>query len=519
MKKLIVLALAGLLFLVGCGSGGTAGEGGGTGEFEKDFTFISNTSNEPQSFHPNRTSDDGAWPVNQNIFNRLVKLNAYNTYVPDLATDWEFTNDGKTLTFNLHDNVVWHDGTKFTSEDVKYTFDTMIAEAWQHSSSFASVDSIDTPDDNTVVFNLKNADSSIISKLSWYGTFIVPKHVYDGTDTATNPANQNPIGTGPFKFDKYESGVAVTLKRNDDFFGDDIDVETLIFRIIPDESTLYQAFINGEVDYLGSLPTANVDSLDGDDNYEIIQSLGINRTYVTFNFADEDFGKVEVRQAVAYALDQQSVYDRVGGAGAKAESLISPVFTDYVDPSVKLPETDTAKAIELLEGAGYTKNANGYYIEADFDYFVSGNFGDIAAIVAANLEKVGIKLKLNALEMSAWQTKVMDNSDFAMTMLAGYQGPDVSGVDNRVKSTGSTNLAGYSNPALDEALTKGAQASTIEDRKPFYVEAQKIMLEDLPIIQILDNGYKTPIKKEFTGTPYQDKTKASGEFSGVKKTK
>lgn len=513
MKKTFILFIVMLLVLVGCSKGGTSNSG------EKDFTFIANTTQEPQSFHPNRVSDDGAWPINQNIFNRLVKLNAFNEFVPDLAKDWEFSDDGLTLTFNLHDNVTWHDGEPFSSADVKYTYDTMLAESWAHANSLSTVESIDTPDENTVVFNLKNADSSIVAKLSWYGTFILPKHIYEGTDHATNPANQSPIGTGPFKFVEYEPGVAITLERNDDFFGGDIDVKTLIFRIIPDESTLLQAFKTGEIDYISSLPNANINDFDDDDNYEVIQSLGINRTYVTFNLEDEDFGNVAVRRAVAHALDQQSVYDRVGGAGVKAEYLISPVFTDYVNDDYKLPETNIDRAIELLEEAGYTRNADGYFIEATFDYFVSGNFGDIASIVAANLEKAGIKLTLNALEISAWQQKVMDDKDFSITMLAGYQGPDVSGVDNRVKTTGSTNIAGFSNAELDEALSLAVQFSDVADRKAYYDEAQRIMAEELPMVFILENGYKTPVSKSFDGTPYQDKTKASSEFSGVKKLK
>lgn len=515
MKKLVTGLLVLLLVLAGCSAdNGDGNEGAAT---QKDFTFIANTGNEPQSFHPDRVSDDGAWPVNQNIFSRLVKLNAFDEYVPDLATEWEFSDDEKSLTFHLHEDVKWHDGEDFSSADVKYTFDTMLEEQWAHAPTFENVESIDTPDENTVVFNLKNPDSSIVSQLSWYGTFIVPKHIYEGTDHATNPANQDPVGTGPFKFDSYETGVAVNLVRNDEYFGDEIDVEKLVFRIIPDESTLYQAFINGEVDYLSSLPTNNLDDLDDDEDYEIIESLGINRTYVTFNLEDPDFSKPEVREAVAYAVDQESVFDRVGGAGAKAEYFLSPVFEDYVNDDYKLPETNVDKAMALLEEAGYTKNDDGYYLEAEFDYFVSGNFGDIASIVAANLEKAGIKLKLNALEMSAWQQKVMDDENFSITMLAGYQGPDVSGVNNRVKTTGSTNIAGFSNTDLDEALDKGTQFSDLEDRKEYYDEAQRIMSEELPIVFLLENGYKTPVKKEFTGTPYQDKSKASQEFSGVKK--
>lgn len=508
-NKLLVVSLVFLLILSGCSNDNAS--------YAKDFTFIATTSNEPQSFHPDRVSDDGAWPINQNIFNRLVKLNAFNEFVPDLAKSWEFSDDGLKLTFHLNSGVKWHDGADFSSADVKYTFETVISEKFSHASSLSTIDSIDTPDKDTVILNLKNPDSSILAKLSWYGLFILPQHIYEGTDHATNPANQNPIGTGPFKFNKYESGVAVTLDRNDEYFGGTSDVKTLIFRIIPDQNTMYQAFLNNEIDYISALPTPNINDLDGNDAYDMIESLGINRTYVTFNLEDPDFSKVAVRQAFAHAIDQQSIFDRIGGAGKKSDTLVSPVFTDYVNDSYKLPETSVEKAVQLLEAAGYTKNANGYYIEKEFDYFVSGNFGDIATIIAANLEKVGIKLKLNALEMSAWQTKVMTDKNYSITMLAGYQGPDISGIDNRVKSVGSVNLAGYNNPALDEALSKAVQYSSVSDRKKYYDEVQKILSEDLPLIFVLDNGYKTPIKSEFEGTPYQDRTMASSEFTNVKK--
>lgn len=513
MKKIFIIALAALFVLAGCQSGGN-----GTADYEKDFTFIVGQQTAPQSFHPNRISDDGAWPVNQNIFNRLLKLNAFNEFVPDLAEKYEFSDDGLTLTFNLKEGVKWHDGEAFSSADVKYTYDTIIAEKFSHASSLSTVDSIDTPDENTVVFNLKNADSSILAKLSWYGTFIMPKHIYEGTDQATNPANQKPIGTGPFKFVEYQKDVAVTLERNDDFFGNKSNVKKLVFQIIPDENTLYQAFLNGEVDYMGALPAGNVNDLDGDANYNVIESLGINRTYVTFNLSNEHFSKPEVRKAVAYAIDQKSVFDRVGGAGVQSSTLISPVFEQYINNDYLLPETNVEKAIQTLEDAGYTKNANGYYIEANFDYFTSGNFGDIATIIAANLEKAGIKLNLNAMEISAWQKKVMDDYDFELTMLAGYQGPDIAGIDGRVKSDGTTNIAKYNNPELDEILKKAVQVSEVSERKVYYDQVQQILAEDLPMIFILDNGYKTPVRKEFEGTPYQDKTVAASEFTNVKKT-
>lgn len=520
MKLMLVFTLLAALF-AGCSpkssDSGSGSEGGTVGTVE-DFTFIVRVGGDPTNFHPDYKSDDFAWPINQNIFNRLVKLGPKDNVLPDLAHDWEYSEDGMTLTFYLNEGVKWHDGEPFSSADVKWTYDTLIAEAWRSSSSLDAIDSIETPDDNTVVMNLKYPDGTLVSKLAWYGTFIMPKHLYEGTDTATNPYNQNPVGTGPFKFVSWDKGVSVTLERNDEFWGDKPHMKTLIFSIITDENTAYQALINGEIDYMGALPTAEVNSLDNDPNYTIIQQLGINRTYVTFNSASEIFSDPLVRQAVAYAIDQKSIYDRVGGAGQQSETFISPVFTDFVDENYKMPETDVDKAMELLEQAGYTKDASGYYFEVELTLFESGNFKDIGTIIQANLAKAGIKVKLNVMEMAAWQTKVMDNSDFEMTMLAGYQGPDVSGIYGRIHTDGTTNLMKYSNSELDELLVQGNAETDLATRKEIYSKIQAIMAEDLPLVLILDNGYKYAVKNDYIGLPIQMPDKAaSSEYTYVEK--
>ncbi|MDR1795143.1 MAG: ABC transporter substrate-binding protein [Erysipelotrichaceae bacterium] len=484
---------------------------------DTEFTFITVTGGDPVNFNPDARSDDMAYGANQNIFNRLVKLGPKDNVLPDLAKSWEFSEDGTVLTFHLQEGVKWHDGEPFSSADVKWTYDTLIAENWQMSSQFASVVSIEAPDDNTIVMNLAYADATIIAKLSWYATFIMPKHIYEGTDYDTNPANENPIGTGPFKFVSWEKGVAITLERNDDFWGDKPYIKTLIYQIIPDEETRYQAFINGEVDYIGSIPTAHLDDLDGDPNYRFEYALGINRTYITFNMYTDENGNpksalgsdLAFRMAVAYAVDQDSIFARVGGAGAKCETFISPVFVDFVTEDFKMPATDIDKAMEILEAAGYTKNADGYYVEVTLDFFDSGNWKDLAEIIRANLDKAGIKVTLNMMDINAWMTKVMEDDDFEMTFLAGYQGPDVSGVSGRVQSTGATNIAGYNNPEIDKYLDAGTATSDPEARAAAYYEVQRIMSEDMPMVFLIDNGYKYALKNEFTGFPIEVADKAA----------
>ena len=535
MKKVLAILLAAsMLSLAGCnsssssGSSGTPSNSGTSGTSQstggdapttnlttpggkQGGTMVVYLSGDPSGWNPDYKSDDNLWPIAQNVFNRLIKLAPFDGIDMDLAESYEFSEDGKTLTFHLHEGVKWHDGEPFTSRDVKWTYDTMISEQWFKAQSLESVESIDCPDDNTVVFHLKAPDVTIIAKLAWYGTFILPAHIYEGTDVATNDATMNhPIGTGPFKFDSFTTGVSVKLTKNEDFWGDEPMADEIIYSIITDQETAYQAFLNGEVDYYGSsIPTAHTHDLDNNPDYRLFHSLAQNRTYITFNFNDPDFSKVEVRQAFAYAVDRQGIYDRLGDGKGKAETFISPLQTDYVDENYKMPERDINKAMELLESAGYTKDADGFYLHTTFDCFESGNFADIAQIVKAHLAEAGIDITINMMEYAAWGEKVKDNKNYSVTMLAGYQGPDVSGVAARVQSDGSSNFGGYSNPELDEAMIASNSCSDKAERAKYLSTVQRIMSEDMPLVLLMDNGGYYPVRNTTLGSPWDVPEKAA----------
>ncbi len=503
MKKAVSLLLA-LCMVFSLTAVAGAEETVGVGETQEGGTAIIWQSGDPTMWCPDYKSDDYLWPIAQNIFNRLVKLTAYDGIDYDLAESYEFSDDGMDLTFHLKEGVYWHDGEPFTSYDVKWTYDTVIEEDLFKSTSLESVESIECPDDYTVVMHLNAPDVTIIPKIAWYGLFILPAHIYEGTDIATNEATTtHPIGTGPYMFDSYTSGVSVTLVKNENYFDGEPVLDKLVYSIITDQDTAYQAFLNGEIDYYGSsVPTANIDDLDDDPDYRVVTALYQNRTYITFNFDDPDFSKTEVRQAFAYAVDREGIYDRVGAGGAMAEYFVSPLQTDYVDENYTMPDRDVEYAMELLESAGYTKDSDGFYLHCTLDGFEDGNFADIAQIVKANLAEAGIDVTINMMEYAAWQDKVMDNKDFQVTMLAGYQGPDISGVAARVQTNGSSNLGGYSNEELDAALIASNSCSDVEERAAYYSTVQRIMSEDMPMVFLLENGSKIPFKNTLINGPY-----------------
>lgn len=494
-KRLIAILLGLMLLLSGCSKPETNQTTSTPSTAKQGGTFVVQLQGDPTSFNPDMKSDDNLWPISQNLYNRLLKLAPGDKPVLDLAKEYKWSDDNLKLTFTLHENVKW-------------TYDTIIKEKWNKSDTFVNVASIDAPDDVTVVFNMKTPDVGIVPLLSWYGTFVMPEHIWNDPaypDYAKNPAMQKPVGSGPFKFVEYKNGQQIVLEKNPDYFNGIANLDKVIFSIIPDMNTAIQAFKNGEVDYLtSSVPPANKADFVDNPDYEVASFTSINRTYLTFNMTKAPFDNPKLRQAVAKAIDRQAIYDRCGnGVGIKAESFISPLFTDFVDNQYKMPDRDIEGAKKLLEECELKPDANGVYLTVTLDSFESGTFKDIASIVQANLKEAGIKVEINMMEYAAWGEQVKQNKDFNMTMLAGYQGPDISGIYGRVGINGSINFTGYANEEMEKYLNQGAATSILEERQAAYSEVQRIMSEDMPLVLLIDNGSILPVHKGVQGTPYQ----------------
>ena len=532
-KKLVSLLLALVLLcacVAGCGgnTNNTANNGGQTAngnqtemqagdadqqstevaeEDKYGGTFVLNLKGDPKSFNPDGVADDYNFHISQNLYSRLVQMNINEEIMPDLATDWEFSEDGKTVTFHLQENALWHDGEPVTSEDVKFTFETIINEKGHASNGLTDVVSIEAPDEHTVVFNLANPSAMFISTLSWYGTYILPKHIYEGTDWLTNPANMQPIGSGPFKFVSYEPGSSIVFEAFDDYFRGRPYLDQVIYTIIPDTNTAYQAFLNGELDNLaGGFPAGAVDKLDGDPNYKILYSdITGGYDYLTFNFEDENFGKQEVREAVALAVDKDQIVEvALKGLGVPSQYYLPQAYAEYMNDDAKMPERDVEAARACLEAAGYTADENGIYFSCTLDFFTSGSNADIATIIVENLKEAGIDVSLNSMEYAAWNDKVKDGKNFEFTLLGGQQSPDISAAGQRLVTDGSMNFMNYSNPTVDELFAKGSMETDQEKRYEIYKEIQVYLAEDIPQVPLSDYKSKTAIPSYVMDHPWTE---------------
>lgn len=513
MKKILcgLAAVAMSVSMVACGSDNSSDSSSASSTSDATETsvitggtYIVQSSGEPSTLNPDTISDDYNYPIAQNIFSRLVKLTNDYTIIPDLADLPEVSDDALTYTFHLKEGVKWHDGELCTANDVVYTYQTCIDEQYAHANVFANVTDITATDDYTVVFTLSTPDGSFLSNLAWYGTFILPEHILKDQDWLTGDFTQNPVGTGPFKFEAWNKGTDVRIVRNDDYFGDTPYLDEVIYTIIPDSTTAYQAWLNNEVDELSSslIPTSDLQSLiDDTDTYTTVSQVWPSPWYVTFNLQTGPFADPLVREAVAYGIDRDDVSTKAtNGFKPAAQYYIPDIYTDAVNPDAAEPSYDPEKAMSLLEEAGYTKDADGYYFETTFKC-MSGGFEDAVKVCADNLEKIGIKVTIDILDYNIWVEECMDNYDFEITMLAGFQGPDVLGAGRRWTTDGSINIPRYSNAEVDELYNNALQTSSTDERNEYMKEIQTHLAEDIPMICILTYADKEPIKNYIHGSP------------------
>ncbi len=455
----------------------------GTEDVKTGGTLLMSLGTEPTNLNPDGNYDANNGYIIQNLFNRLIKLNSMQEVLPDLAQSYEVAADGLSYTFHLYENVSFSDGVKMTSDDVKFTFEYIQEKQTFASYVMAHVASVECPDENTVVFNMSEVDAAFLYNLAYQGTFVLPRHVYEGKDWMGADALQTPVGTGPFVYDSWDKGTRIVLTRNDNYFmGPDVPyLDQVIFAFVADATTAKVAFLAGEYDILGVFSSTDYNEMRA--NPSIVMEVNIypSRFIVEFNMAQAPFDDLKLRQAVSMAIDRDEMMSiALKEVGLKADHFLSPLFGWAVDDSVTVPGYDLEAAQALMAESGLEKDADGYYLHVSLDTMNYSPFPDLAQVLKSQLEKIGIDVTINMLEYASFDEKVVKNKDFALGLTSDYQGPEVSAIGNSVSSAGYMNCTGYSNPEVDKLLAEALNLASFEERAPLYKQVQAYMAADLP---------------------------------------
>ncbi|MFL9941697.1 ABC transporter substrate-binding protein [Paraburkholderia sp. SIMBA_055] len=424
---------------------------------------------------------------------------------PSLATSWDISDDSRKYVFHLRHGVKWHDGQPFTSADVAYSLQTLRQVHPRAKTTFANVTAITTPDPYTVVITLSKPAPYLIKAFSSSETPIVPRHLYEGSDPLTNPANNAPIGTGPFRFVKWVRGSYIEYARNDDYWDKGKPfLDKIVVKIITDPAARTVAFEDGSIDLSGDTPVPLSDlarlknspklALDSR-GYEF--QAGVTR--IEFNLDNPVLKNLRVRQAIASAIDRE-VIRKVIFYGY-ATPLASPIIpsSPYYDPAPTPYPYDVERANALLDAAGFPRKADGTRFALTVDPLPIGELpARTAAYVKSALARVGIAVTVRSQDLPAYLKRIYTDRDFDFSIngMSNLFDP-VVGVA-RLYTTGNfrrgvpfTNGSHYSNPQIDRLFAQAAEETDEAKRKQLFSQIQQILERDLPDLNLVAPRYLT----------------------------
>ena len=471
---------------------------------------------EPKSLDPQAVTATNDFRILVNIYDGLVRFKPGTLQVePALATDWTISDDGLTYTFHLREGVTFQDGTPFDADAVKFTFDRMLKDDNPYHDTgpfplaffFSAVDTITAVDPSTVKFTLKEPYAPFLSNLAYpTGLIVSPAAVKKyGKDFG-----RHPVGTAAFKFAEWDPNAKVVVSRNDDYWDGAPSLEAVVFRPIADANTRVAEMLSGGIDLMVEVPPDNLKVFRNDPNYEVYEQIGPHLWFLILNTKEGPFSDKRVRQAVNYAIDKKAIVDNIlQGTAEVAAGPIPPAFEWATDGSVKPYPYDPDKAKKLIREAGAEGKTITFYVAEGG----SGMLDPVAMATAiqADLAKVGLKARIETYEWNTFLSNVnpglqgkADMAEMAWMTNDPDTLPFLALRSDAVPSKGGFNSGYYSNPKVDELLTKARRTTDQAERAKLYEQVQEIVHDDAPwafIANWKQNAVSTAAVKGFDLQP------------------
>ncbi len=446
---------------------------------------------EPKSLDPHAVTAVNDFRILMNVYDGLVRYKDGTLEVePSLAKSWTISPDGTEYTFELRNDVTFHDGTPFNAQAVEFNFDRMLDEKHPYHDTgpfplsffFSAVEDVDAVDADTVKFKLKEPYAPFLSNLAYPTGLIVSP---DAVKKHGKEFGRNPSGTGAFKFAEWQANAKVVVTRNDDYWDGAPSLEAVVFRPITDANTRVAEMLSGGIDVMVEIPPDSVSTFNGN-GFTLHEQAGAHLWFLILNAKQGPFADKRVRQAVNYAIDKKSLVENVlQGTAEVAAGPTPPAFSWAYNNSLQPYPFDPAKAKALLAEAGHANASLTFYV-------TEGGSGmldpvPMATAIQADLAKVGLKVKIETYEWNTFLGKVnpglegkadmaemawMTNDPDTLPYLALRTGawPDKGGF----------NSGYYSNPKVDELLEAARKSTDQNERARLYKQMQETVYEDAP---------------------------------------
>ncbi|MCB9137518.1 MAG: hypothetical protein H6642_04125 [Caldilineaceae bacterium] len=463
---------------------------------------------EVASLSPDDDGPDIQYVMIRNIHSPVVYYNEFNEPEAVLADSYEVADDGLTYTFNLKQGVLFHDGKELTSADVKYTWDYYRNpdNAAVSVGDFEGVDSIDTPDDYTVVVNMSSVNAASLA--NWAEFCIVQSEYH--AEIGEDAYKAAPIGTGPYKLKEWRAAEFTELEAFDDYFMGRPSIDVVRLDVVPEDSVRMIALQTGDADS-SAWPLLVEDSLTlmDDPNFTVYSTPGNSIKHFPLNNTLPQLSDKMVRKALLHALDRQRIIDDLwSGTAQVAHSNISPSSYYYRDDLPQY-EYDPEKAAAMLDEAGWTAGDDGIR-EKDgqkLSFTCTTITGDqarrpIAELVQLMLSEVGVDMQLAeapvASILEGMRAGTMDASLFNWTYCTNAVEPDPF---STLHSDGGNNFCNFKNDRMDELIEQGLQIVDPAERKPLYDELQAIFVDEVPCLFLQFDNWLIPFSNRIQGLP------------------
>ncbi len=447
------------------------------------------------SLDPNSDTVVGTHNVLDNMFDFLIIRDRSGKFVPSLALSWQFV-DPTTLKMTLRQGVKFHNGNPFTAADVKFTYDRIQTDkqlASKMSTNISTIAQTTVNDDYTVTFTTKAPDPILIERFTEVP--IVNKATVE--KMGLEAFAKAPVGTGPFKFVEWKKDQYVSMERNDDYWGGKAGIKTLIFRVIPEPATQVSELQTGGIDIAyQNITVDQIPQIQKAGN-RVIGIPSSRLLYLMINMAKKPFDDVRVRQAVAYALNLDSIVKDLMNGHAYLDSQPVDPFSFGYDPNVKAYPFDTAKAKQLLADAGFP---NGF----DTPCETRTALKDQGQVVVDQLAKAGIRCNLTVDETTVHLKKVTDKTIEPIFLWTWANSTfDADGVLYSMMHSGNL-YSVTSIPELDKLVD---QAHTIVDqdqRLKLYQQAQQVIHDQVPLVTMYQTESLYGVRPGITWQPRPD---------------
>ncbi len=464
MKKRLLLALAAGLMMSTAASAQTLRIG---------------LNEDPDVLDPHRARTFVGRIVFTSLCNKLVDITPDLQFTPELATEWQWGDDGKSLTFKLRPGVKFHDGEPLNAAAVKASIDrARTLPDSLRKSELTSVDNVEVVDDLTVKVNLSRADATLLSQLSDRAGMIMSPKALTSADFG-----QKPVCSGPYKFVERVQNDRIVLEKFTDYWdAKNYNFERIVFQPIPDTTVRLANLRSGNLDLLERLAPSDVPAVKSDSNLVFAPVSGIGYQGLTINTnngerAKSPLGKDKrVRQAFELSIDRNVINEVVGQGIYPPAGQPFPQASPYNNPKFGPGTRDVAKAKQLLKEAGVDK------VKFELTFGTSTTTQQIAEIIQAMAAEAGFEITLRPTEFAAMQKEAQaGNFDVNVIGWSGRVDPD-GNIHAFVTCKGALNDGRYCNEQVDKLLNDARVTNDEAKRKQLYDAAQEILKQDLPII-------------------------------------